>query len=115
MTKRNSNIVCHSRGSGNPLPPLCHSDEYRDLNPLNISELLTNPVFIQIQAYGLIDEIALRNLIIKNEYRTLRNKLHLGDAVYELSQKYFLSEYAINNILFRKRNKKPISFPAIKF
>ena len=81
----------------------------------NISELLTNSVFIKLQAYGLIDEIALRNLIIKNEYRALRHKLHLGDAVYELSQKYFLSESAINNILFRKRNRKPISFPAIKF
>ncbi len=102
MTKRNSNIVCHSRGSGNPFL-------------ISIEDLLTNPLFIQIQSYGLIDEIALRNLIIKNEYRTLRSKLHLGNAVYELSQKYFLSEYAINNILFRKRNKKPISFPAIKF
>ena len=108
-------LSCHSRTSGNPLPPLCHSDEYRNLNSLNVSELLTNPVFFQIQAYGLIDEIALRNLIIKYEYRTLRSKLHLGDAVYELSQKYFLSEYAINNILFRKRTKKPISSPAIKF
>ena len=81
----------------------------------NISKLLLNPLFLKLQSYGLIDEIALRNFIIKNEYRNLRSKLHLGDAVYELSQKYFLSESAINNILFRKRNRKPISFPAIKF
>ena len=112
LTNKTSIASCRSRESGNPL---CHSGEYRNLNSLNVSELLTNPVFIQIQAYGLIDEIALRNLIIKNEYRNLRSKLHLGDAVYELSQKYYLSEYAINNILFRKRTKKPISFPAIKF
>ena len=86
------------------------------INEFNdIDELLNNPVFIKIKSYGLIDEIALRNLIIKNEYRTLRNKLHLGDAVYQLSQKYLLSESAINSILFRKRTKKPISFPAIKF
>ncbi len=82
------------------------------LNDLNdIDGLLTNPVFIKIKSYGLIDEIALRNLIIKNEYRALRNKLHLGDAVYQLSQKYLLSESAINSILFRKRNRKPINFP----
>ena len=87
----------------------------KDASQLDVIELLSNSLFLKLQAYGLIDEIALRNLIIKNEYRNLRSKLHLGDAVYELSQKYFLSEYAINNILFRKRTKKPISFPAIKF
>ena len=109
----------HSRetcpfGSGNPLPPLCHSEP--DLSGEEslssfIPSFLSTPLFQKLQAYGLIDEIALRNLIIKNEYRNLRSKLHLGDAVYELSQKYYLSEYAINNILFRKRNKKPINFP----
>ena len=81
----------------------------------NISKLLLNPLFLKLQSYGLIDVIALRNFIIKNEYRNLRSKLYLGDAVYQLSQKYFLSESAINNILFRKRNRKPITFPAIKF
>ena len=100
MTKQISNSACHSE---------------RSEESLCLESLLSDPLFVKIKAYGLIDEIALRNLIIKNEYRTLRSKLHLGDAVYELSQKYFLSEYAINNILFRKRTKKPISFPAIKF
>ena len=82
---------------------------------LNLEKLLADQLFLKLKSFGLIDEIALRNLIIKNQYRSLRSKLHLGDAVYELSQKYFLSEYAINNILFRKRTKKPISFSAIKF
>ncbi|MCL5029913.1 MAG: hypothetical protein M1480_12950 [Bacteroidetes bacterium] len=102
MTKFNSNIDSHSRESGNS-------------HPLNLEKLLFNPLFLKLQAYGLIDEIALRNFIIKNEYRSLRCKLHLGDAVYQLSQKYYLSESAINTILFRKRTKKPISFPSIKF
>jgi hypothetical protein len=105
MNKFNSNTVCHSE-------PDLSGEESPDSFA---TSLLTNPLFLKIKAYGLIDEIALRNLIIKNEYRNLRSKLHLGDAVYELSQKYFLSEFAINNILFRKRTKKPISFPAIKF
>lgn len=77
----------------------------------DIDELLINPAFLKIKSYGLIDEIALRNFMIKNEYRSLRSKLHLGDAVYQLSQKYLLSESAINSILFRKRNRKPINFP----
>ena len=104
MTKSIQNIVNKTK---------CHSE--RSEESLCLVSLLSDPLFLKIKSYGLIDEIALRNLIIKNEYRSLRSKLHLGDAVYELSQKYFLSEYAINNILFRKRTKKPISFPAIKF
>ena len=87
----------------------------KDTSQLDVIELLSNSLFLKLQSYGLIDEIALRNLIIKNDYRNLRSKLHLGDAVYQLSQKFYLSEYAINNILFRKRTKKPISFSAIKF
>ncbi len=87
----------------------------KDITVLDVNHLLSHPLFLKLQSYGLIDEIALRNLIIKNEYRSLRSKFHLGDAVYRLSQKYYLSESCINTILFRKRNKKPISFPAIKF
>lgn len=81
----------------------------------NIEKLLPNPYFLSLKAYGLIDEIALRNFIIKNEYRTLHYKLPLGEAVYQLAQKYFLSESAINNILFRKRNRKHVTFSTIKF
>lgn len=79
--------------------------------PEDIEKLLSNELFIKIRAYGLIDEIALRNFIIKNEYRKLRISLSLTDAVFDLSEKYYLSEHAINNILFRKRKKKPIVFP----
>jgi len=77
--------------------------------------LLNHPVFRKLQAYGLIDNYALRNFLIKKEYRLLREKLSYGDSISQLSQKYFLSEFGISNILFRKRNKKNISFPAIKF
>ena len=77
----------------------------------NIEELLSNSFFLELKAYGLIDEIALRNFMIKSEYRILRNNLSLGESIYQLSLKFFLSESAINSILFRKRNKKAISFP----
>ena len=82
--------------------------------PESIDNFLSNPYFLKLQSFGLIDEIAVRNFIVKNEYRDLRNKLSLGDAVDKLSQKYLLSESAINNILFRKRNRKLISFPNLK-
>ena len=78
---------------------------------INFEELLSDPFFLELKAYGLIDEIALRNLMIKSEYRTLRNDLSLGESIYRLSLKFFLSESAINSILFRKRNKKAINFP----
>ena len=77
----------------------------------NIEELLSDPFFLELKDYGLIDEIALRNLMIKTEYRELRNRLPLGESIYQLSLKFFLSESAINSILFRRRNKKAINFP----
>lgn len=79
--------------------------------PEDIDSLMKDKLFIKIRAYGLIDEIALRNVIIKSEYRKLRKHLSLTDALFDLSEKYYLSEHAINNILFRKRKKKPIIFP----
>ena len=51
----------------------------------NIEELLSNPLFLELKAYGLIYEIALRNFMIKSEYRILRNNLSLVESVYQLS------------------------------
>ncbi len=83
----------------------------KDAPPLDVNELLSNPYFQRLKSYGLIDEIALRNLIIKYEYRLLRDNLPLGESIFQLSQKYNRSESAINTILFRKRTRKPIIFP----
>jgi len=83
----------------------------KDASPLDVNDLFSNPYFLKLKSYGLIDEIALRNLIIKYEYRILRNKLPLGESIYQLSQKYNRSESAINTILFRRRTRKPIIFP----
>ena len=86
----------------------------KEVSPLDVNELLSNPYFQKLKTYGLIDEIALRNLIIKYEYRIFRNKLPLGESIYQLSLKYNRSESAINTILFRKRSRKPINFPNLK-
>jgi hypothetical protein len=75
---------------------------------INIERLLAHPVFKTIHSFGLIDEIALRNHIIKEEYTHLRKTRSQVDAIYDLSEKYHLSYDAIHTILFRPRSKKSI-------
>ncbi len=78
---------------------------------LNIEELLSNPRLKEFQSIGLIDEIALRNLIIRNEYIMLKKtKTQLG-AIYELSEKYKLSFDSIHHILYRKPSRKSVPIP----
>ncbi len=76
---------------------------------LNIEQLLNNPSFKEIQAHGLIDEKALRNLKIRNEYKSLkRTKTQLG-AIFELSEKYGLTFDSIHHILYRRPSRKSTS------
>lgn len=78
------------------------------LEKLNIDHLLTDNKFKEFYSLGLIDEIALRNLQIKNDYNQLRKSHSMIESISELSQKYFLSFDSINSILFRERNKKSV-------
>lgn len=74
-----------------------------------IKDEVSELTFEKLYSLGLIDEIALRNLIIKTEY----NRLHKSHSVYGsvniLSNRFHLSEAAINSILFRKRRTKSIN------
>jgi Mor family transcriptional regulator len=78
------------------------------LEKLNIDNLLTDNKFKEFYSLGLIDEIALRNLQIKNDYNQLRKSHSMIESISQLSQKYFLSFDSINSILFRERNKKSV-------
>jgi len=78
------------------------------LEKLNIDHLLTDNKFKEFYSLGLIDEIALRNLQIKNDYNQLRKSHSMIESISQLSQKYFLSFDSINSILFRERNKKSV-------
>jgi len=78
------------------------------LEKLNIDHLLADNKFKEFYSLGLIDEIALRNLQIKNDYNQLRKSLSMIESISQLSQKYFLSFDSINSILFRERNKKQV-------
>ena len=79
----------------------------------DLAQLITNPIFKTFHSIGLIDEIALRNYIIKSEYSQLRKTQSQLSAIFELSAKYHLSYDAINSILFRKRQNKSVYLPLI--
>ncbi len=78
---------------------------------IDLEQLITNPIFKTFYSIGLIDEIALRNYIIKSEYNQLRKKHSQLSAILELSEKYHLSYDAVHTILFRKRQTKSIHLP----
>ncbi|MCK9426785.1 MAG: hypothetical protein M0Q21_12160 [Ignavibacteriaceae bacterium] len=67
--------------------------------------LLSDPSFNKFNSMGLIDPIALRNFIIKSEYRGLRKKETQIESIFLLSEKHHLSYDAINTILFRRRTR----------
>jgi hypothetical protein len=55
-----------------------------------------------LRSNNIINETGLRNFLIKQDYKKLRNTLNASDAVSALTDKYNLSDNAINSILFRK-------------
>lgn len=77
--------------------------------PEEIKNLVCDSKFAELYSLGLIDEIGLRNFIIKTEYKNLRKSQSMGDSIYILSKKHFLSEDAIISIIFRKRKTKSIN------
>jgi hypothetical protein len=91
---------------------VCHSTKrevlVRTQNIVNINEVINNPYFKEYQSLGFIDEIALRNAIIKHEYQKLKINNSAFDSILILSDKFNLSDSAINTILFRKRVKKKV-------
>lgn len=81
-------------------------------NPqLNIEQLLNDPAFKEFQSIGLIDEIALRNLIIRNEYLLLKKTKTQLSAIFDLSEKFNLSFDSIHHILYRKTQRKIVILP----
>ncbi len=83
-------------------------EEYNELK-----EIASSDVFQKLRSLKLIDETELRNLKIRNEYKELRNKFSASTCIQILSEKYFLSDSTLNNILFRKRilkQKLPVVF-----
>ena len=72
----------------------------------DLNKIIENPVFKEFKSLGIIDEIGVRNLKIKKDYKELRSQYSIFEAEAILAEKYILSESTIHSILFRKRNKK---------
>jgi hypothetical protein len=70
-------------------------------NDINLNELLLSNLFCQLRSLDLIDEIQLRNLRIRQEYKRLRSNIPSPVCLQLLMDKYSLSDSALNSILFR--------------
>lgn len=77
---------------------------------MNIQKIIKSKIFIKLNQLGLIDEIGLRNYLIKEEYRRLgmRNKNQKIKAKKYLQEKYNISQKTLDYILYSKRNKKKV-------
>ncbi len=76
---------------------------YKGIDEKIIYEVIGLAVLEKLRELNLIDETALRNYIIKNDYKKLRETYDASEAVSMLCDKYFLSDSALNSILFRKK------------
>jgi hypothetical protein len=90
----------------------CPSEHSEESPNLELKNILSNPLFKTFQSYGLIDEIALRNLIIKMQYKQLRKTHTQINSIFELSESFHLSYDAIHHILFRNRPQKKAFYPS---
>ena len=75
---------------------------------LNIDDLLSDPNLKVLYEHGFIDEIAVRNHIINSEFKQLRKRHSQIEAIFLLSQKYYLAFGTINSIIFRRRSRKSL-------
>jgi hypothetical protein len=76
---------------------------------INIAQLVSDPKFQYLYSLGLINTIALRNLVIRQEYKILRDKYSVLEAIAILAETFHLSDSAVNSILFKKQNPKLLS------
>ncbi len=91
------------------------------MNVKDINNVFLNPDFVVqllvlLNQYELIDDISLRNALIKKEWMDGKKTGELTKVFMErAADKYCLSEKAIDAIIYRNSGKKTISFnPMIK-
>lgn len=72
----------------------------------DVQEIIKEPKYREYKSLGIIDEVGVRNLKIKKDFKELRKVQTIFQAELILAEKYNLSEFAIHSILFRKRIKK---------
>jgi len=74
--------------------------------PVNINRIIIEEKFKEYEALGLINATAVRNYKIKWDYYHLSKTLSMNDAIYALTEKYFLSHDSIISVLWRKKPSK---------
>lgn len=77
----------------------------------SLASLLKDPILQVFRKAGIVNELEVRNIQIRDEYRQLKKKLKDFEAIEKLAMKYFLSEDSIKTILYRKSKAKPVYRP----
>ena len=63
---------------------------------------------------GLIDEIALRNHFIRNDFKQLKNeRIKIDQILRDLAEKYNLSKSSVNMIVYAKKEHHPYTVPQL--
>jgi hypothetical protein len=75
---------------------------------ISLHKIVNNPLFPTLRRLNLINEIILRDLLIKAEYSALRINMNYSAAICTLSLRYHLSEDGLNKILYRKKEYKSV-------
>ena len=65
-----------------------------------IWKLVDDETFIQLYDLGLLDEIAVRNVAIKQEFARLRKERNSTEAIAELARKEFRSFSHVRKIIY---------------
>ncbi len=71
-------------------------------NGIDLEKIMTSDLFRLLKSMDLIDETELRNIQIRNDYKSLRISHHVSDCIEILSEKYCLAWDTLRNIIFRK-------------
>ncbi len=75
----------------------------------SIKHLIKDSNLEELYSLGIIDEIGLRNLMIKSGYQELRKSISISDSIFALADEFNLSPDRIHSILFRKRHNKSMN------
>lgn len=66
-------------------------------------EEITEMDFTQLKRIGLVNEVKLRNLVIRHEYQQLiNNGVYSIEAKEQLAAKFFLSPESVHGIVYKK-------------
>ncbi len=75
--------------------------------------LTDSPIFQALRELNVIDELELRNVKIREDYRELRNRYNTSHALEILMKKYSISDMTIRTIIYHpksKSNNPPLIF-----